>query len=461
MLRVRAAFDPRGLCNPGKVIPMLRGCGEGRALLVEHSDGNSSSGEILNPPRTTSRKKNTSTVFNPDNAAHRIESIVAQPNVKVQEQTVVVHPGSLDEISELMQLASSDAWTVRPAGSMTWLVDTAATNLTVSTSRLNQFIEHEPADLVAIAQAGVLLATFNAELATNGQWLPLDPPDDGRATLGGVVATGLGGMQQIAYGRPRGSVIGMKVILADGSLVKAGGRVVKNVAGYDLCKLFTGSYGTLGIITELNFKLRPRPECQRTMIVHGNHADLISAGQRILASGLFPVAAELLSAALARRIGIETKLEQAVLLLRFAGHRKAVEFQTRTALAQFAESKAESIDNDEPLWSFLAAVPLIETEALTWRASVLPSALPKCIESLIEIYRSSFFESFWQMGIGDGRIRMIERADTDYTEKASEVFHEMSGYFVIERAELDFESSALMKRVKDQLDPGRVFPTLA
>ena len=84
------------------------------------------------------------------------------------------------------------------------------------------------------------------------------------------MATGIGGAQQFGYGRPRGSVIGMKVVLADGSLIKAGGRVVKNVAGYDLCKLFTGSFGSLGIITEVNFKLRPRPAREATVIATGN-----------------------------------------------------------------------------------------------------------------------------------------------------------------------------------------------
>src|SRR5215813_12382049 len=99
----------------------------------------------------------------------------------------------------------------------------------------------------------------------------------------------------------------MKVVLADGRMIKAGGRVVKNVAGYDLCKLFTGSYGSLGVITELNFKLRPRPATERTIIVHGSHAELITQGQNILSSKLFPVATELLSTAFARRLGLATR----------------------------------------------------------------------------------------------------------------------------------------------------------
>src|SRR5258706_7935121 len=122
-----------------------------------------------------------------------------------------------------------------------------------------------PADLVATAEAGLTLSAFQRKLAAAGQWLPIDPPDDGRATLGGVVATGLGGPQSFGFGWPTSFVIGMKVVLADGRAIKAGGSVVKNVAGYDLCKLFTGSYGTLGLITDLTFKLRPLPAGSRTL----------------------------------------------------------------------------------------------------------------------------------------------------------------------------------------------------
>jgi glycolate oxidase FAD binding subunit len=154
--------------------------------------------------------------------------IVGDAHVCEQGETLVVSPASAEEVSEILTLASHEGWSVLPAGGMTWLRSKA--DLVVNTSRLNQIIEHEPADLIAIAQAGVKLVDFNAKLAENGQWLPLDPPGDDHATIGGVVATGLGGPQEFGYGRPRNSVIGMKVVLADGSLIKVGGRVVKNVA---------------------------------------------------------------------------------------------------------------------------------------------------------------------------------------------------------------------------------------
>lgn len=335
MLRVRAAFDPLGLCNPGKIVPMLRGCGEAKAV---------STTPAFHLP---AQKPET-----------QMTQIVGDAGIAAAGSGLVVAPDSTEQISEIVKLAAHERWTIQPAGNMTWLPSAAsAAKFIVSTRNLNQIIEHEPADLIAIAQAGVKLADFNAKLEENGQWLPLDPPDDGRATLGGVVATGIGGPQQFGYGRPRGSVIGMKVVLADGSVIKAGGRVVKNVAGYDLCKLFTGSYGTLGIITELNFKLRPRPEREATVILRGDVPDLLSSARTILGARLFPVAAEIVSG----------DQRSSVLLVRFAGNEKGVGYQIEQALARLKD--AEVIDDDAKLWrdigpSKSALLPELEKKPL-------------------------------------------------------------------------------------------------
>jgi glycolate oxidase subunit GlcD len=332
MLSVRAAFDPFGLCNPGKIVPMLRGCGEAKAVASDNEAAPQTQ-SVRVPVAESQIEVATPAEFNPDRAGTLLAQIAGEQNICLNDGTVTITPASAEEISETLKLASSERWTVMPAGGMRWIKSTA--NLIVSTLRLNQIIEHEPADLIAIAQAGVTLRDFNATLAENGQWLPLDPPDDGRATLGGVVATGIGGPQQFGYGRPRGSVIGMKVVLADGSQIKAGGRVVKNVAGYDLCKLFTGSYGSLGIITELNFKLRPRPACEATVIA----TDEPDRGMRaILNARLFPVA-------------METVSER--LLVRFAGNEKGVAFQIEEARKLL--KNAEVIMDDAELWKQIAA----------------------------------------------------------------------------------------------------------
>src|SRR5206468_5170099 len=112
-------------------------------------------------------------------------------------------------------------------------------------------------DLVITVEAGVALADVQRVVAKAGQWLALDPPEVG-ATVGGVVATAASGPRRLRYGTPRDLLIGITVVLADGTIAKSGGKVVKNVAGYDLGKLFTGSFGTLGVIAECTFRLHPR-----------------------------------------------------------------------------------------------------------------------------------------------------------------------------------------------------------
>ena len=338
MLSVRAAFDPLGLCNPGKIVPMLRGCGEAKAVA---SDAPAEPApQVFNATSRPAPELSKPAAFNVDRATNLLASIIGDRNISSKNETLSVAPASIEEICEILKLASHEGWHVLPAGNMTLFEqqNQPAANLIVNTSHLNQIVEHEPADLIAVAQAGVTLNDFNTKLAENGQWLPLDPPNDGRATLGGVVATGIGGAQQFGYGRPRGSVIGMKVVLADGSRIKAGGRVVKNVAGYDLCKLFTGSFGSLGIITELNFKLRPLPACEATVITTGLIDELRAGARAVLEARLFPVAAEIVSGRL---------------LVRFAGNEKGVSFQIEQARKLLKD--AEIVMHDADLWNKIAA----------------------------------------------------------------------------------------------------------
>ncbi len=303
---------------------------------------------------------------------------------------ISVSPASIDETSEVMKLAASEGWSVVPGGSGTWLDvgnQLGPVNLILSTTRLQGVVEHEPKDLVASAAPGYHLNAFNETLNRGGQWLPLDPPDDGRATLGGVVATAVGGAQQTGYGSPRTFVIGMKVVLADGKVCKAGGRVVKNVAGYDLCKLFTGSYGTLGIICEVTFKLRPRPAKETTISAGGSLASVFAAAWSVYKAGLFPVAIELVSAGLSTRGGAVTSPGEVQLLIRFAGIEKTVDFQIATA-AKLLNSSAlrdiEIISDDESIWRNLQLAPLANNLGLSYRIAVQPSQLHRAIETVIE-----------------------------------------------------------------------------
>ena len=172
---------------------------------------------------------------------------------------LVASPGSTEEASAVLRVAAEHGLTVHPRGGgsrVSWGTS-ARCDLIVDTGRLSGVVEHAAGDLVAQVRAGTRMADFAAVLAQAGQEIALDVP--GTATVGGVIASGLAGPRRLRYGTPRDLLIGITIVRADGTVAKSGGKVVKNVAGYDLGKLFAGSAGTLGLITEATFRLHPLP----------------------------------------------------------------------------------------------------------------------------------------------------------------------------------------------------------
>jgi len=517
MLRVRAAFDPSGLCNPGKIIPLPRGCGEARAVATQSlSEPGAVQGEGLSNARPIPHPSPLPTgagVFTPSrlgpktataarlaerisearianefkrivgalNVNRLVETDLAakfQTNTAETERTLSVAPATAGEAREVTKLAAREGLALIPAGTASWRDvgnPLSRTDLILSTHRMTKIIRHEPADLVATAEAGTTLVEFQRQLANAGQWLPIDPPDDGHATLGGVVATGLGGAQGFGYGLPRSFVIGMRVVLADGRSIKAGGNVVKNVAGYDLCKLFCGSYGTLGLITELTFKLRPRPAETRTIIATGSLASLLAAGRAVISGSLFPVAVELLSSRMADHLKVGGRPRDFALLVRFAGASRSVVSETAQALKLVRsdrDSQARTVDEDERLWSGLAAVTLRLADNLSWRASLRPGDLVSFVNEVaaLETDEASHPSLMWHAGVGDGRLRAIAKPPVYHREavRALERLRQkaetLSGNLVVESAPIEiknefdawggFGSAAeLMSRVKSELDP--------
>jgi glycolate oxidase FAD binding subunit len=213
----------------------------------------------------------------------------------------VAAPASAAEASALLAAATEHGLATAPRGSGTaigWGPPPRRCDLVIDALRLDQVIEHAAGDLVVRAQAGVTMATLSRVLAEAGQQLALDvPPDGDRAgspTVGGVLATGAAGPRRLRYGTPRDLLIGITVVRADGTVTKSGGKVVKNVAGYDLGKLYTGSCGTLGLITEATFRLHPRP-AGRGFVTAG-YAGPAEAAQAVAAaagSDLAPAAIEI------------------------------------------------------------------------------------------------------------------------------------------------------------------------
>ncbi|HWO72440.1 MAG TPA: FAD-binding oxidoreductase, partial [Dehalococcoidia bacterium] len=167
-------------------------------------------------------------------------------------------------------------------------------DLALDLTGLNRVVEYEPADLTVTVEAGIRLADLQQALAERRQWLPLDPPLPLEATIGGILATNASGPARYRHGTARDLVIGMTVALPNGELVKSGGRVVKNVAGYDMAKLHIGALGTLGMIVQVTFKVAPLPARSEAVAVTGPLADVMSINARLHDSGL-PLQALVLS----------------------------------------------------------------------------------------------------------------------------------------------------------------------
>jgi glycolate oxidase FAD binding subunit len=209
----------------------------------------------------------------------------------------VVAPASEEALAAVLAYADGAGLAVVPRGGGTQLglgFPPRRADLVLSLERLAEVVEHAPADQTVTVQAGLPLATLQARLAEAGQWLALDPDLPAEATIGGIIATNSTGPRRLRYGGVRDLLIGLRVSLADGTLAKGGGKVVKNVAGYDLPKLFCGSLGTLGIITAATFRLHPLPTATRVVTLAAPALpELGEVVACVLASSLVPTALDL------------------------------------------------------------------------------------------------------------------------------------------------------------------------
>jgi len=241
----------------------------------------------------------------------------------------IAAPGDVQQVSALLRLASRAGLAVAPRGGGTALGlgnPPARLDLILDTRRLSRMLEHAAGDLVVRVEAGATLTAVQRAVAVAGQTLALDPPEAERgATIGGIIAADLSGPRRLRYGTVRDLLIGITVVLADGTVATSGGKVVKNVAGYDLGKLFARSLGTLGVVVEAIFRLHPLPAAAGAAVVDLERAAAVGAAVRdVLRSPLVPSALELrwsegrgFLAALFESVapGVEAQCERAVALL--------------------------------------------------------------------------------------------------------------------------------------------------
>jgi glycolate oxidase FAD binding subunit len=303
-------------------------------------------------------------------------SLAVSPDTSID---CIVFPNTQAELAEVLACAAQNQWSILPCGNgskLHWGGLAQGIQIVVSTARLNRLIEHAIGDLTVTAEAGMRFADLQAILAKEQQFLALDPSFGADATLGGIVATADTGALRQRYGGVREMVIGISLIRADGQLAKAGGRVVKNVAGYDLMKLFTGSWGTLGIISQLTFRIYPLPQASRSLVLTGEAEAIAKAAQTLLASALTPTAIELIAPQTADRLGLA---HQFGLVTRFQGIEVSLEQQT-VQLLQVGQTlglqgSVYTAGDDLHLWQQLQEqIDTADMEApITCKIGVLPA----------------------------------------------------------------------------------------
>ena len=245
----------------------------------------------------------------------------------------IVYPPSADKVAAVLKYAAEQNLTVIPCRNGTKLSvgnSPRRYDLALSLKEMNQVWHFEPADLTMSVEPGIKFGNLQDFLARHGLWLPLDPPGGCRASLGGILATNAAGPLRLRYGAPRDMVVGMKIATSEGKVIQTGGRVVKNVAGYDLGKLLIGSFGTLGVIVEANLKLFPLPAQRSTFVLRAGTLGIArDLRRKILHSPLEPMRMVVLDTSAATLLRAEAlqkaESEEPELLLEFGGSARVVE----------------------------------------------------------------------------------------------------------------------------------------
>lgn len=397
---------------------------------------------------------------------------------------LVVTPGSAQEIANVIRLANQHGLTTlaRGGGSRMHLgAIPEPFDILIETSKLTRLLEHEAPDLTCQVEAGITLADLQARLATKGQWLPLDPPDAARTTIGGLLASNASGPKRLRYGTARDLVIGLQVVQASGEIARSGGRVVKNVAGYDLNKLYIGSLGTLGVIVEANFKLQPLPTNERTLLLtFSNSQDIVQTVIAIQNSLLAPSAMELIDTGAASDMsdvfGLSLPTNGYTLALDFEGSRTALERQideARLIARNHGALLGDDLAGDEQT-HFWHAIREHMQGTVTCKAAILVSQMANYLHTLQEVCRCYELESSIIAHAGNG-ILYIQLRPSDATPRLVEAIvvlrhkaQEARGSLVIERCSSELKrcidvwgepgsNFRLMQRLKEQFDPKGTF----
>jgi glycolate oxidase FAD binding subunit len=386
---------------------------------------------------------------------------------------LVAEPGTVAEVAAVLRAASKAGLRVVVRGGGTklgWGAPPAGVDLILSTTRFDRVLEHAAGDLVVRAQAGVRLSDLQQQLAQAGQILALDPPEAG-ATLGGVVAAAASGPRRLRYGTPRDLLIGSTVVLPDGTVARSGGKVVKNVAGYDLGKLLAGSFGTLAVLVEVIFRLHPLPAARGMAVAEVATPDRAGSCVRALsASTLVPSAVEL---------DWPDAAGPGTLSVLVEGVAPGVEAQTTAAarlLGEHARARVLEPGEVDAATAALGALPWTDGPsapgALGVKVTCVPGALPDALTALWEVAGAHGLDARVRAHAATGVLRAALRGGDAATQAAfvTDLRDRLTfggAALVVQEAPAEVKRAVdvwgpagdalgLMRRVKRQFDPSGV-----
>jgi glycolate oxidase FAD binding subunit len=357
-------------------------------------------------------------------------------------------PATAEEAAQL--LAAGGRIRIRGGGTRAgWGHVTQAPDQVLSTAGLNRIVEHNEGDLTAVLEAGVPLREAQQGFAAAGQMLALDPPGAPEATVGGVFATGDSGPLRHRYGAARDLIVGITVALPDGTVAKAGGKVIKNVAGYDLAKLFTGAFGTLGLIVQVSLRLHPRPPQALTARGVSDDPEQLAAAAGALAHT--PLEAECLD--VAWRAG------RGAVLVRFGGATAQRGAEAAAVALREHGCDADVVEDDAALWQEQRAHQRSESQTVV-KVSALPIDLAKVLRAAAQldgavVGRAGLGLAWVTLPGGADAVRALRAALAPaacVVGDAPEAVRQAIDPWDAQRA----EPLSLLRRVKERFDPSGV-----
>jgi glycolate dehydrogenase FAD-binding subunit len=380
---------------------------------------------------------------------------------------VVVEPQSVDEIAELVRVCERDSVSLAPIGAARTLSEIRREPVVVGVSltRMARVVAYEPEDMTIAVEAGITLAKIARVMAASNQRLPADARTPAETTAGALIAAHRAGPLRLSEGTVRDILIGIGYVGHDGRVVHAGGRVVKNVAGYDLMKVMTGSFGTLGVITEVTFKVRPAPAHHAAAICrYGSNAAAFHAAQWL--NDLLPLAyLEVLSPAASDRAGLAPAF---TLVAGCGGSLPEIESMTRRIREQTeGDARAEIVEADGAvgLYERLRDLDLSDT-SLAAQIAVIPGKLGEALAVCGAEFRA-------HAGSGVAQAYLAKAADANEIHRMLSRWRALArgarGYARVLHAASEFRDKidffdtpqpgalALMRRMKAAFDPGGIF----